>query len=189
MSSLFPQSTERFHPTAGYMPQEHVYQALREHPFTSGLSEEHLAVLAGFAQEAVFAQDQLILLAGERSRLFYLVLSGSVCVEVGASFYTLCIQALGPGEAFGWSSLLNHHDTLFQVRAREESTVICLDGGRLSAACQQDPEFGLEVFRRVLELVAGRVKATESRLGEFCGAAATDCSGRSVAGDVPKAAI
>ena len=42
-----------------------------------------------------------------------------IAEETGGRFYTVSIQALGPGEAFGWSSLLDHHDTLFQVRARE----------------------------------------------------------------------
>jgi len=81
------------------------------------------------------------------------------------------VQALLPGEAFGWPSLMQHHDTLFQIRAREETAVIRLDGSRLSQVCEDDPEFGLAFFRRILELVAGRVKATESRLGEFCGIA------------------
>jgi CRP-like cAMP-binding protein len=80
---------------------------------------------------------------------------------------------LGPGEAFGWSSLLQHHDTLFQIRARERTTVIRLDGGGLSEICEQNPEFGLALFRKILELVAGRVRSTESKLGEFCGIAAS----------------
>jgi CRP-like cAMP-binding protein len=146
-------------------------QVLREHRFTDGLTGSGLAKLASLACEETFEQDQVILLSGQQSRDFYLLLSGSVCVEVCAPHYTVCVQALGAGEAFGWSSLLLHHVTLFQIRARERSTVIRLDGSRLFAVCGEDPEFGLELFRRLLELVAGRVKATELRLAEFCGIA------------------
>jgi CRP-like cAMP-binding protein len=146
-------------------------QVLREHRFTDGLTGSGLAKLASLACEETFEQDQVILLSGQQSRDFYLLLSGSVCVEVCAPHYTVCVQALGAGEAFGWSSLLLHHTTLFQIRARERSTVIRLDGARLSAVCGEDPEFGLELFRRLLELVAGRVQATELRLAEFCGIA------------------
>ena len=71
------------------------------------------------------------------------------------------------------SSLLNHHDTLFQVRAREVSSAVCFEGSQLFAACSADPSFGLELYSRLLDLVAGRVKATESRLAEFCGSAIT----------------
>jgi CRP/FNR family transcriptional regulator, cyclic AMP receptor protein len=92
-----------------------------------------------------------------------------VCVEAWSPVYTVSIQALGPGEAFGWSSILKHHDTLFQVRAREACTTLCWEGEQLIAACDEDPEFGRELYRRVLEVVAGRVKATEARLADFCG--------------------
>jgi CRP-like cAMP-binding protein len=145
---------------------------LREHQFTANLAEHHLTTLAAAAREVSFAPDQRILLAGQRSTHFYLLLSGSVCVEICNPVYTVCVQVLGPGEAFGWSSFLDHPDTLFQVRAREACTAICWDGLQLSAACRDNPEFGLAVFSRLLELVAGRVKATESALVEFLGSAA-----------------
>jgi CRP-like cAMP-binding protein len=137
--------------------------------FTAGMAQQHLAKLAALGHDVTFEADQLILPAGQRSTHFYVLLSGSVCVEVRTPVYTVCIQVLRPGEAFGWSSFLNHHDTLFQVRAREPSTGICWDVSRLSATCREDCELGLELFRRLLELVAGRVKATESKLAEFCG--------------------
>ena len=150
------------------MPLTH---QLKEHRFTANLAEHHLASLAAGARQASFASDQRILLAGQRSAHFYLLLSGSVCVEICNPVYTVCVQVLGPGEAFGWSSLLNYHDTLFQVRAREACTAICWDGLELSAACRDNPEFGLEVYSRLLELVAGRVKATEAAFAEFLGSA------------------
>jgi CRP/FNR family transcriptional regulator, cyclic AMP receptor protein len=90
-------------------------------------------------------------------------------VEVRTRVCTVCIQALGPGEAFGWSSLLDQHDTLFQVRARERSSALRLDGASLAATCREDAEFAAELLRRTLKLVAGRVQATEARLGELCG--------------------
>lgn len=133
------------------------------------MSDCYLAKLASIAQRVSFEENELVLRAGERSRYFYLLLSGSVCVEVSGRSFTVLIQALNPGEAFGWSSLLDHHDTLFQVRARENATALCLDGVSLSAAFREDAEFGQEVLRRTLRLVAGRVQATEARLGELCG--------------------
>jgi CRP-like cAMP-binding protein len=154
-------------------------KSLEEHRFTKGLPDRGVAELAALAREETFVQDKVILVTGEQSRSFYLVLSGSVCVEVRAPHFTVTVQVLGPGDAFGWSSLLHHHDTLFQIRAREQTTVIRLDGARLSAVCEANAEFGLALFRRLLGLVAGRVKATESRFGEFCGIASP------AAGDSP----
>jgi len=86
-----------------------------------------LSNLASLASSAEFKEDELILIAGQHSEHLFLLLSGSV-VEVPTPLYVVCVQALRPGDAFGWSSLLNQQDTLFQVRAREKSTAIRWEG-------------------------------------------------------------
>jgi len=73
------------------------------------------------------------------------------------------------GQAFGWSSLLDRQDTMFQVRAREHTRTLRLEGSVLQTLCRQDPELGVELLHRTLALVAGRVKATEMRFAEMCG--------------------
>jgi len=128
-----------------------------------------VAKLAGLARRVSFDENDLILVACERSKHFYLLQSGSVCVEVRTSAYAVCVQVLGTHDAFGWSSLLGEHDTLFQVRARERCVALCLDGEDLSAAFRDDAQLGAEILRRALKLVAGRVRATEARFAEFCG--------------------
>lgn len=144
-------------------------EVMKKHAFTTGLSDAQIAKLAALAHEVSFKDNEVILLTGQQSKNFYLLQTGSVCIEVGTRSYTVWVQALGPGDAFGWSSLLGHHDTLFQVRAREASTALCLDGGRLCALLEEDPVLAAELLRRTLELVAGRVQATEARLAEMCG--------------------
>jgi CRP-like cAMP-binding protein len=144
-------------------------ESVRDHAFTAGLTDSQIARLTALAHEVEFQENEVVLEAGQQSKYFYLLLSGSVCVEVGARSYSVSIQALGPGDAFGWSALLDRQDTLFQVRARERSRALCLDGVGLSRALQSDPEFAAELFHRTLKLAAGRVQATEARLGELCG--------------------
>jgi len=142
---------------------------IKEHTFTAGLSDSQIAALSDIADEVQFKENEVILKAGERAQYFYLLLSGSVCIEVGTRSYVVWVQILGPGDAFGWSALLEHHDTLFQVRAREPVRGLCLDGRRLSEVLRRDRDLAAELFRRTLNLVAGRVQATETRLGEMCG--------------------
>jgi CRP-like cAMP-binding protein len=79
------------------------------------------------------------------------------------------VQSLGPGTVFGWSALLDRQDTLFQVRAREGTTALQIDGAALKACCFADPALGTELLHRALYVVAGRVKATELRFAEMCG--------------------
>jgi CRP/FNR family transcriptional regulator, cyclic AMP receptor protein len=152
---------------------------LREHAFAAGMAACHLEKLASLAERVSFEENERILRAGERSEGFYLLLSGSVCVEASARAYTVRIQALHAGDAFGWSSLLDHHDTLFQVRARERATALRLDGAALSRLCREEPALGAELLYRTLKLAARRVQATEARLGELCGLGVTAAAPKS----------
>ena len=142
---------------------------LRDHDFTRGLTEQQIAKVAALCTEVAFQDDDVILMNGQRSEFFYLILTGSACVELRAARFTVCLQALGPGQAFGWSALLDHQDTLFQVRAREPMNALCLHGSDLAQLRRTDPELGAEILMRILGVVARRVKATEERFAEMCG--------------------
>lgn len=144
-------------------------ESVKEHSFLSGLTDSQVVKLTGLASEVSFHESEIILSAGERSRYFYLLLEGSVCIEVAARSFVVSIQALGPGEAFGWSSFLDQHDTLFQVRARENCHALRIDGEAMAQAMRADPALAAEVLRRALSLAADRVQATESILAELCG--------------------
>ena len=142
---------------------------LRAHAFTIGLSDAQVESLAALAAPVTFEENQVVLEAGERSTSFYLMVEGSVAVELRTPRYAVCVQAVGPDQVFGWSALLDQQDTVFQVRSRERSTALRLDGAALTAAFQTDPQLGVEILRRTLRVVAGRVKATELRFAEMCG--------------------
>ena len=144
-------------------------RVLHDHAFTRGLGDVQIAKLASMASEVTFEENELVLVDGQRSECFFLVISGSVSVELRTPRYAVSVQAVGPGEAFGWSALLDDHDTLFQVRAREMTKALRLGGAALKAACHEDTALGTEVLQRALALVAGRVRATEIRFAEMCG--------------------
>ncbi len=148
-------------------------ETLNSHPFTQDLSAQHLAKLAVLAETAVFQENQVLLQAGDRAVHFYLVLSGSVSVELASSVCSVRIDAIGPGGAFGWSSLLESGNTLFRVRTRESTTALRMDGQQVVGLCHRDKELCSELLgRRLPELMAARLRGTEAKLAEFCGMAA-----------------
>jgi CRP/FNR family transcriptional regulator, cyclic AMP receptor protein len=144
-------------------------QLFRQHEFANGLSDQQISSIAAIAHEVRFGENEVILVDGQHSTAFYLVISGSVVVELCTARYVVSVQALGAGQVFGWSSLLDRQDTLFQVRAREDTLALRLDGEALKALCRADPSLGIEILQRTLNVVAGRVKATELRFAEMCG--------------------
>jgi CRP-like cAMP-binding protein len=140
-----------------------------EHAFFSGLTEAQLARVQSLGEKVTLPEGELILDNGQRSKYCYLVLRGSVAVALATPRLTVCVQVLGPGEIFGWSALLQGQDTLFQVRARENTTALRIEGSALSECCRTDPELGVELLRRFLRVVADRVRATETVFAEWCG--------------------
>jgi hypothetical protein len=142
--------------------------ALRD-AFTAGLSDAQVDGLSKLATEVTFEEDEVVLIDGQRSTYFYILITGSVVVELSTPRYAMCVQSLGPGKVFGWSALLDAQDTLFQVRARERTTALRIDGAVLKARCFEDPALGTAILHHLLNVVAGRVKATETRFAEMCG--------------------
>jgi CRP/FNR family transcriptional regulator, cyclic AMP receptor protein len=142
---------------------------IQRHAFLRGLSGEQFEKLAALAEDFVFEENHVILDAGKRSEFFYLLVEGSVAVELRTPSFSVCVEAVGPGQAFGWSALLDHRDAAFQVRARERTRALRFDGQELGSLCRANPGLGTEIYRRTLEVAAGRVKATELRFAEMCG--------------------
>jgi CRP-like cAMP-binding protein len=142
---------------------------LREHRFVRGLTEEQIDTLAAHSTPVTFDENEVVLVDGRRSAAFYFLVSGSAAIELRGTRYAVCVQALGPGDVFGWSALLDHQDTLFAVRARERMVALRIEGESLKTLCRTDALLGSEILRRTLQVVAGRVRATETRFAEMCG--------------------
>src|SRR5579871_3906022 len=81
---------------------------LRNHAFTAGLADKHIALLASLATEVTFRENEIILLNGQHSQHFYLVTSGSVAVELHTPTFTVMVLPVRQGLAFGWSAILDH---------------------------------------------------------------------------------
>src|SRR3954454_20781902 len=68
------------------------------HPFLSGLSEHHLALIADCAHFVQLEPEQVLFRAGDPARGFYLLQSGKIAVEAesaGGTTLTLAIMKSG----------------------------------------------------------------------------------------------
>ena len=99
---------------------------LKAHSFLWGLDDAQIASLAKVVELVQFSEQELILSVRQKSLDFYLLISGTVSIELTQRRCVVRIQSLGPGDAFGWSALLEHHDTLFDVRTQERCTALRL---------------------------------------------------------------
>ena len=137
---------------------------LQDHPFTKGFWPDHITRLAAMAGEVTFSPGELIFQEGDRSSLFYLLISGNVALEVRPAGRSVRVSTLVAGEVLGWSSVTGDPDKQFQARALEDVHALAFDGARLRHACEQDYAFGFWFMRAILSVMSERLHAIRAQL-------------------------
>jgi len=125
------------------------------------LDPHHLCKLAGLALEARFDPGHVIFHQGDLTGFFYLIVSGFVELESVDNAGRKHVQTLGPGDAFGWSSVLDGERKHSLARAASNVIALAFDGHELRLACDQDPEFGYAFMKRLLSIVASRLETVQ----------------------------
>jgi len=141
-----------------------IQSALAGHPFLASLAESDIEKLAALAFKVNFQPEQIIFREGDPSSFFYLILSGHIALEIQAPGRVLRIQTVGEGDELGWSSLLASVNKQFQARSLEPVTALAFDGAQIVAQCEADPSFGFRLLRKVLAIVAERLRSTRLQL-------------------------
>ena len=139
--------------------------AIRDQGMLKNLDPHYVHRLAAMALEASFQPEQIIFREGETTGYFYLITSGSVVLEIVAPARHIHVQTLHPGDAMGWSSLLDNGRKHFQARALTRATALAFDGAEVRKACEHDPRFGYAIMKRLLQVVTERVDASRVQIG------------------------
>jgi len=139
-------------------------EALKTHPFLSDFRQQDLEKIASLASEVHFARDEIIFREGTESTFFYVLLSGRVALEVAAQGKNFRVQTVGEGDELGWSSFLTPSRKSFQARSLDKVHALQFDASRLLAACDEEPEFGYRLMRRLLYVVGDRLRSTRVQL-------------------------
>jgi CRP/FNR family transcriptional regulator, cyclic AMP receptor protein len=127
--------------------------------FFEGLSPNYLAELRPHTKASYFAENELILTAGDLANRFYVIVSGRVAVESKINSEIVRVQELGPGEAAGFSWCFTPETLHFTVRALEPVKAIFFYGTLLREDCELDPGLGYELLRRAGSVMVSRLEA------------------------------
>ncbi len=140
---------------------------LRKHPFVEGFEPAHVDKLASLANSVSFERDHVVFHEGDECPEFYMIVSGTIALEIEEPGHTLRVQTLGAGDELGWSALLMGSGKHFQARALERAEVLAFDALALLSACKQDAAFGFALMHRLLGVVAGRLQATRLQVHDM----------------------
>jgi CRP-like cAMP-binding protein len=144
---------------------ESLTSALRRVQFLKDVSDEFLDRLAPLAQTVSVRAGSLVFRQGDVANSFYLLLEGSVSLEI-------CAPAIGckriltvePGELLGWSPALAQPRMTATARALTDVLAVRLDAAGCLAICESEPRFGYELMKRTAIALAKRLNATRLQL-------------------------
>lgn len=138
---------------------ENLERVLRQHPFLSGLDEDHVRLLTGCAQNIRLAPGELLLREGDDEPRLFLIRQGTIALEAHRPGKPpACVETLGPGDVVGVSWALDEQGptaaaAAFDARARDPVLAFALDGACLRQKMATDDRFGHALSRRLLARV------------------------------------
>jgi CRP/FNR family transcriptional regulator, cyclic AMP receptor protein len=142
-------------------------------PIFAGLSQEHLELIAGCAQNTGFEPGEYAFREGYPADTFYLVRHGRVLLETfvpGRGAVT--IQTIDENDVLGWSWLFSPYRWHYDARALDLVRAVAFDGACLRGKCAADHDFGYELLCRFAPVMLKRLQATRLQLMDVYGSAA-----------------
>lgn len=138
---------------------------IRQHPFTRGMSPNHLKELINNGMLLEFSEGETIFREGDVANRFYLIESGSVRLEATVKNNTVVpLQVIGAGDVLGWSWLFPPYYWHFSARAMEPTRAIFFYGTRLRETCEENHALGYDLMKRMIRIVIQRLQATRQQL-------------------------
>lgn len=136
------------------------------HPLLRDLKPEWLAAMGECSVQSRFAEGAYLFHAGASATRIYLLQCGVVALEMETDHRTTQVAMLGAGDLLACPSVKKPRVWQFSARAFSPVTTQSILLCRLKAACDKDPELGLEVSRRLLCAVAEQLEATRRQVAE-----------------------
>ncbi len=154
----------------GKLTMENLERILKEHPFFTGLTEDHIAFITGCASNVRFNIGEFLFREGQEANQFYLIREGLVAVEVYSPQQgPITVQTLGEGEILGWSWIVSPYQWRFDARVVDKFRAIALDGKCLRDKCEKDNHLGYELLKRFAPIIEQRLVATKIQLLDLYG--------------------
>lgn len=130
------------------------------------LEPQHFQKLVRIAIDLNWEEGQTIFAEGDPDDRVYLIVDGRVGLEkhVPGKGRTTFLT-LGENEIFGWSAVTPVVRTrTASARAVRPTRTIAFDSKALRQACDEDHDLGYVVFRRLTNVIAGRLSTTRMQL-------------------------
>ncbi len=150
-------------------------ELLRRYPFFSGLSRDHINILAKISDEITTEADQYFFHEEEELNKFYLILEGAVGIifklperdvkhKISEQFARdmktrdLVLSTVGSGDVFGWSGLVPPYKATAGVKAITPCRVVAIGSQELVEIFEEDYHFGYLMTQKAAQVIRDRLR-------------------------------
>ena len=158
----------------------------------SDIPGDKLSAIAQMGERIEFKPQEVIFQQEDTAKNLYGVLDGEVELSLifkGEVFKTdiqyedsvhtrvevlerpIIIDTVGPGEIFGWSSLVNPKRLTATAKCSKLTQVFSLPAADLKSTLDKDPGLGYVIMERLAEIISSRLQSRTDKLIEAWGEA------------------
>lgn len=171
----FPTRTIRIEKQIPTAPPEEVFDTIAEHlskvSIFSPLSDEELARLAAASTSRIYAPGEPIVRIGQDGNSMFVIISGSVKIQIPENDYQKTVGMLAENDFFGEMSLLTGEPRSADVIAIVETEVLRIDKEGLRPILSANPQIVDQISEMVAERKAALAVQAEASLHQTGGAA------------------
>lgn len=129
------------------------------------MSDHQIRLLADAAMIRHFEAGEILFRTGEAANRFYLIEQGEVTLEANPGERpAVTIETVRDGGLLGWSWLFPPYVWHFDARAIKPTDAIFFYGTVLREYCEKDALLGVELFKRMSEVMVKRLQAARGKL-------------------------
>ncbi|HEY0970930.1 MAG TPA: aspartate ammonia-lyase [Gemmatimonadales bacterium] len=132
--------------------------------FLAGISDDHLAHLAGIAERVSHEGDDVLFAEGDPRRDLFVIVKGAVAIEQAGQGRAIRLATFGPGDPVGEGVLLDEERHGTTARTLRRTEVVQLSCERLDELLAAEPSLHASLVGRAARAIARRLRATDATL-------------------------
>jgi signal transduction histidine kinase len=146
-----------------------IKESLKSSEIFQGLTDEELDRLLPLCQEQSYETGAIMFCEGAQCNYVQTLRSGKVALETELTISRSAaeratIDVLSQGSSFCWSALMEPHILTSSGRCLEKTEIIALDGEKLKALLDENPQMGYKVANNLVKVVASRLQHTKQTM-------------------------
>jgi CRP-like cAMP-binding protein len=132
---------------------------LRRINLIQDMSDTHLELLGSTGKLKIFSDDTVLFYEGQVLDQCYMVLSGSIFLEVQpVPDVIITLESLGAGACFGLSSLVPGSESQSNAICAETCELVSFSAGRLLELMEAHQDFGFAFLSRIVHTFRDRME-------------------------------